>query len=280
MSGRGTQGGTYPCVTGRLGLVQSQPRYLDGPYPRAFAHRGWHCGELEGMENSLPAFRRACAEGFRYLETDVHVTSDGVAVVHHDPLLDRTTDRTGEIATLPWQQVRQAAINGVEPVSRLEDLLEELPDALLNIDVKTDGAVEPVLAVLRRTDAWHRVCLAAFSDRRLARIRALAGRDVTTSLGRHGIEVLWLAARAPLPLRRLVAGRMAQVPVYHRNLTVADHRLARKAHRYGCEVHVWTVDDVTEMRRLLDAGVDGVISDRPDLLREVLRERDLWPERV
>lgn len=261
--------------------VSSESSFLSGPYPRAFAHRGWHCDDLVGMENSLSAFRRARKEGFRYLETDVHATADGVAVVHHDPLLDRTTDRGGEIAALPWSAVRRAAINGVDPVSRLEDVLEELPDALWNIDVKTDSAVLPVLRVLGRTGAWNRVCLAAFSDRRLARMRMMAGRTMVTSMGQRSIATLVLAGRSPvLPLRRLVAGNMAQVPVRHYGVVVADRRLVRQARRYGHEVHVWTVDRAAEMHRLFDLGVDGMISDRPDVLRDVLRDRGAWPECV
>lgn len=267
--------------------VSGDHLFLSGPYPRAFAHRGWHCGDLEGMENSLSAFRRAWQEGFRYLETDVHATADGVAVVHHDPLLDRTTDRGGAIGALPWSEVRRAAINGVEPVSRLEDVLEDLPGALLNVDVKADDAVAPVLRAVRRTGAVNRVCLASFSDRRAAQIRGLAARllpgtPVLTAMGRNAIALLWLEARCPvLPLRRVIAGQLAEVPVTHRGRTVVDARLVRQARRYGREVHVWTVDEAAEMRRLLDLGVDGLISDRPDLLREVLRERGRWPsERV
>ncbi|HEX5406529.1 MAG TPA: glycerophosphodiester phosphodiesterase family protein, partial [Pseudonocardiaceae bacterium] len=130
--------------------------YLAGPYPRAFAHRGWHLGELAGMENSLAAMVRARAEGFRYLETDVRVTSDGVVVVHHDAALDRTTDGRGLIGSLPWSVVGGARVGGREAVCRLDVLLEELPDALLNVDVKSDAAVEPVVATLRRCGALGR----------------------------------------------------------------------------------------------------------------------------
>ncbi|WP_019813218.1 glycerophosphodiester phosphodiesterase family protein, partial [Saccharomonospora saliphila] len=145
--------------------------YLAAPPPRAFAHRGWHVDELAGMENSLPAFRRAVTEGYRYIETDVHATADGVVVVHHDPSLDRTTDGTGPIAGQTWRSVRRARIGGREPVSRLEDVLEELPEAFFNVDVKSDAAVEPFLRVVRRCGALDRVAAAAFSESRLVRLR-------------------------------------------------------------------------------------------------------------
>lgn len=249
--------------------------YLSGPHPRAFAHRGWHLAELAGMENSLAAFRRAAREGFRYLETDVHATSDGVVVVHHDTVLDRTTDATGPVAAQPWSAVRRANVGGREPIARLDQLLEELPDALVNIDVKADSAVVPVLEVLRRTDSLHRVCLASFSENRLARLRRLGGPDLLTSMGPRSAGALWAAGRVPL-VGLPVRGMIAQVPVNQGRLVVVDGRFVRAAHRRGLEVHVWTIDDETTMRRLLDLGVDGLVTDRPDRLRDVLIDRGAW----
>ncbi|MGH3435362.1 MAG: glycerophosphodiester phosphodiesterase [Sciscionella sp.] len=254
--------------------------YLAAPRPRALAHRGWHIGDQAGMENSLSAFRRAVDEGFRYVETDVHATADGVVVVHHDAVLDRTTDGRGAIAALPWSEVRQARICGVDPLCRLEDVLEALPDALLNVDVKSDAAVIPVLEVVRRADAWGRVCLASFSDARLAKLRGLGGPELLTSMGPRAVVALWAGGRLPwLPAPPGRLGSMAQVPVRQGRLTVVDGRLVRRAHREGLEVHVWTVDDAAEMRRLLDLGVDGLVTDRPDVLREVLRARGAWSDR-
>ncbi|MCP2257629.1 glycerophosphoryl diester phosphodiesterase [Streptoalloteichus tenebrarius] len=255
--------------------------YLDGPHPRAFAHRGWHVDDLAGMENALSAFRRAVAEGYHYLETDVHATADGVVVVHHDPVLDRTTDGRGEVARLPWRAVSGARVAGREPVCRLTDLLEELPEARLNVDVKSDAAVEPVVEVLRRTGAWARVCLASFDERRLTRLRRLGGPRLLTSLGPRSVGALWAGARlGGLPLRRAVRGALAQVPRRHGRLTVVDRSFVRVAHRWGLEVHVWTVDSEAEMVELLDMGVDGLVTDRPDLLRSVLRSRGSWPAAV
>ncbi|WP_253774721.1 glycerophosphodiester phosphodiesterase family protein [Goodfellowiella coeruleoviolacea] len=257
--------------------MADQHAFLRGPYPRAFAHRGWHVGELAGMENSLSAFRRAVAEGYRYVETDVHATADGVVVVQHDAVLDRTTDRGGAVAAQRWSVVRRARIAGREEVCRLEEVLEELPEALFNIDVKSDAAVEPVVRVLRRMRCVDRVCLASFSEARLARLRRLVGPGLLTSLGPRSVGVLWAAARCPVvPVRALVGGRLAQVPVRRGRLTVVDRRLVRVAHGRGLEVHVWTVDGERRMRELLDLGVDGLVTDRPEVLRAVLRDRGVW----
>lgn len=257
--------------------MQADHAFLAGPHPRAFVHRGWHAGDLSGMENSLPAFRRAAREGFHYLETDVHATSDGVVVVHHDPMLDRTTDATGMIAELPWETVRRAKIGGREPVSRLEDLLEELPDALFNIDVKVERAIEPLVHTLRRTNAFRRVCVASFSEARLVQVRKRAGEGLLTSMGIGAIARLWAAGRAPgLIFRRSRYQRIAQVPVRQGRITVVDRKLIAAARQRGIEVHVWTVDEPEQMHQLLDLGVDGLMTDRPEVLKNVLRERGGW----
>ncbi|MGH3828703.1 MAG: glycerophosphodiester phosphodiesterase family protein [Pseudonocardiaceae bacterium] len=282
------------------GVVVIRHPFLDGPFPRAFAHRGWHLGELTGMENSLAAFRRATDEGYRYLETDVHATRDGVVVVLHDATLDRTTDSSGQVEKLGWAAVRTARVGGSEPVCRLADLLEELPAALLNIDVKADSAVGPVLELLRRTSQWHRVCLTAFSDARLRRLRAAAGPELLTSLGPASAVALRLRSMSPLrrgvrsPLRRGAGsplrrgarkfgaapgrGELAQLPVRIWGVPMMDRALLRHAHLRGLEVHVWTVNQAAEMHTLLDLGADGLMTDRPDVLREVLRARRAWPE--
>jgi glycerophosphoryl diester phosphodiesterase len=262
------------------GVVSTQHPFLDGPFPRAFAHRGWHVGELAGMENSLAAFRAAVAEGYRYLETDVHATRDGVAVVMHDATLDRTTDASGEVEKLDWARVKTARVGGREPVCQLADLLEELPTALLNIDVKADSAVVPVLEVLARARAWHRVCLASFSDARLQRLRRAAGPALLTSMGPASAVALRLRSASSLtsPVGVPIRGELAQLPVRVCGIPVIDRALVRYAHHRDLEVHVWTVDRAEEMHALLDLGVDGVITDRPDVLRDVLRARRAWPE--
>ncbi len=259
------------------GVVAPRHPYLYGPFPRAFAHRGWHLDDLAGMENSLAAFRRAAAEGYRYLETDVRTTSDGVVVVLHDATLDRTTDGSGEVEQLAWAAVRTARVGGREPVCRLADLLEELPEALLNVDVKADTAVEPVLELLRSTGQWHRVCLASFSEARLQRLRAAAGPRLLTAMGTASVIALRLRSVLPLPIGPPIRGELAQLPVRQYGIPVVDRRLVCFAHQRGLEVHAWTVDRAETMVSLLDLGVDGLVTDRPDVLREVLRARRSWP---
>lgn len=265
-------------------MTEAHP-YLTGPFPRALVHRGWQLDELTGMENSLSSFRRALDEGFRYLEIDVHATSDGVVVVSHDSTLDRTTDGVGPIARQTWDQVRRAHIVGREPVVALREVIESLPDALLNIDVKADPAVEPTLELLGDTAVWHRVCLASFSAARLTRLRAAAGSKLITSCSPNDAVALrtraWLrqVRLRPLGSRLPVRAQLAQLPRHHGRLTVVDPALVTEAHGLGIEVHVWTINEAAQMHELLEMGVDGLVTDRPDVLRDVLAARGEWQER-
>ncbi|KJS60487.1 glycerophosphodiester phosphodiesterase [Streptomyces rubellomurinus] len=257
--------------------------FLDHPGPLAFAHRG---GDLGHPENSLAAFEAAVALGYRYLETDVHATRDGVLVAFHDTRLDRVTDRGGAVAELPWESVRQARIGGTEPVPLLEDLLGAFPAARFNIDVKAAPAVAPLVETIRRTNAWDRVCVGGFSDSRLAAVRAAAGPRLATSLGPREVARLrlrslagpLLPARGPSIGGAPYAGVCAQVPERHKGVRVVDRAFVRAAHRLGLQVHVWTVDDATRIRTLLDLGVDGIMADRIDVLRDVLGERGCWTD--
>ena len=247
--------------------------FLDHDGPIAFAHRGAHF-EDGITENSVAAFARAVELGFRYVETDVHATVDGVLVAFHDDVLDRTTDRTGRINDVPWSDVKAARLReGDGGVPLLEDLLGAWPDLRVNIDAKADPAVEPLVEVIRRTDAWDRVCLAAFSDRRLDRLRALTGNRCCTSMGPREVARL-RAASVHIPTGRSeFAAACAQVPTHQGPVPIVDRRFVAAAHDRGLQVHVWTIDDRAEMVRLLDLGVDGIMTDRPDVLLDVLARR-------
>ncbi|MEV0114327.1 glycerophosphodiester phosphodiesterase [Streptomyces sp. NPDC050844] len=246
--------------------------YLDHPGPLAFAHRG---GAADGLENTAAAFRRAVGLGYRYIETDVHATSDGRLVAFHDATLDRVTDGAGRIADLPWEDVRHARVAGREPVPLFEELLESFPDVRWNVDVKAEPALLPLLDLLRRTDAWDRVCVGSFSEARVARAQRLAGPRLATSYGTRGVAALRLRSYGVPALVRASAV-CAQVPETHGGIRVVDRRFVRAAHARGLQVHVWTVNDADRMTALLDLGVDGIISDHIETLREVLKDRGTW----
>jgi glycerophosphoryl diester phosphodiesterase len=253
--------------------------FLDAPPPLAFAHRGGALLAANiGIENTLLAFQHAVDLGYRYLETDVHTSRDGVVYAFHDVELKRMTGTVSAFRDLDAAGIDAIRIGGREPIPRLADLLDAFPEARFNIDVKADDAVEPTLDVLRRSGALERVCLASFSEARLVRMRA----------GAPGVPTCYSPAEIARlrfgPLDRIRShgarhgGACVQVPARRGRVTVVTPGFVHRAHRLGAPVHVWTIDDPAEMRYLLDIGVDGLISDRVDVLRDVLRERGQWEE--
>jgi glycerophosphoryl diester phosphodiesterase len=259
--------------------VRARFPFLDAPTPLAFAHRG---ASVEGLENSMVAFEAAVRLGYRYLETDVRSTRDGVLVAFHDATLRRVTGVRGRIDGQAWTQLRTARIGGLEPIPLLEDLLGAWPDVRINLDVKVSVAIGPLVDTIRRTGAIDRVCVAAFSDVRLARIRAALGPRLCTSLGpRAALALRARSFRAP-PRRARAAAvpsaavPCAQLPARLGRLALIDRRIIDEAHRQGMQVHAWTVNDADDMRWLLDLGVDGIMTDRAELLRDLLLARGQW----
>ncbi|MFT3860980.1 glycerophosphodiester phosphodiesterase family protein [Micropruina sp.] len=251
-------------------------RYFDTRFA-ALAHRGGYLSATDqARENTLYAFRAAVAFGYRYLETDVHTSSDGVLFCFHDSTLDRVTDGHGVPEQLPWNELSRVRVAGLDPILTVDELFETLPEARFNIDLKAPQSVEPLARAIDAHRAHDRVCVGSFSQHSITAFRRLAGRRVATSAAPAGI-----AAYAYAPgLRRLVhsPGVALQVPVraWHDRLPVLTRGLIRAAHRGGRVVHVWTINERSELERLIDLGVDGLVSDRIDLLREVLIERGLW----
>lgn len=249
--------------------------FLDAATPIPFAHRG---GAAIGDENSMAAFERAVQAGYTYLETDVHATSDGVPVAFHDDTLDRMLGRPGRIEDLAWADLLALRVDGSAVVPALVDLLDAWPDCRLNIDLKNDTAVDPTIEAIWKTNTRDRVLLASFSDKRIRWARRVCGPRLATSLGQREVAALRVASLHGRGLAGFVPSvAAAQVPVRYAGMRVVDARFVRHAHRLGMQVHVWTIDDPAEMHELLDLGVDGIMTDRIDILRAVLTERGRWP---
>jgi glycerophosphoryl diester phosphodiesterase len=250
--------------------------FLEHPGPLAFAHRG---GAAEAPENSWAAFERAVAMGYRYIETDVRATADGVAVALHDPTLDRVTQQSGALRKMSWAQVRASRLGDGREIPLLEELLSAWPEVRWNIDVKRPEAVTPVIEALKRTASVDRVLVASFADRRASRVRSALGPNLATGAGRRTVARL-VTAKALTMGARLVrvrsAAAAAQVPVQSRGIPIVDAAFLRVCHNSGVAVHVWTIDDPAEMERLLDLGVDGIMTDRPSSLKQVLERRGQW----
>jgi glycerophosphoryl diester phosphodiesterase len=252
--------------------------YLEDGRVLAFAHRGgaYH-PEIEGLENTLAAFRHAAALGYDYLETDVHVTKDGALLAFHDDVLDRVTDRMGAVAELTLAEIREARIGGREEIPTLTQLLEAFPQARFNIDIKSAGAASALADAIREHDLWDRVLVGSFSPGRIREFRRLTAGRVPTAA--HPWEIVAFRFLPSARLADRLAGRgFAAFQVPHRRFGVrlVTAGLVRRAHAAGKQVHVWTVDEPDEMRELLDRGVDGLFTDRTDLLKDVLVARGQW----
>ncbi len=251
--------------------------FLDADGPIAFAHQG---GADAAPENTMKAFAHAASIGFTHMETDIQATADGVAVVFHDDTLDRATDSTGRISDMTWKVVRRARVAGTEAIPRLDELLEEFPDLLFNLDPKIDQAVDPLVEVIRRSRSLDRVCVCSFSDRRTHQVRRRLGDGLCVGAGPRAVLRLVAASWSlpwPTPLGPPRC-HVAQVPIAIRGAPIVRAGFVTAAHRRDVAVHVWTIDDPAEMHRLLDLGVDGIMTDRPEVLRQVMIERGHWPD--
>ncbi|MFZ1990055.1 MAG: glycerophosphodiester phosphodiesterase family protein [Alphaproteobacteria bacterium] len=249
--------------------------YLEHSVPVAIAHRG---GALEQPENSMRAFEAAITLGYTYLETDAQATSDGVVIAFHDDMLDRATDLRGPVEQRTHAEISVARVSGTERIPVLQEVLTAWPNACFNIRVHSDAVISPLARVLRVANCLDRVCLASNSAKRLDLMREIFGERLCTALGPGDLSQLRRAAMG-LPHRRL-AGGCAQVP---ERTTLGgllpwrlNERFLATAHKLGIPVHVATINEPAEMERLIELGVDGITTDRPSTLREVMQAQGLW----
>ena len=246
--------------------------FFDREGPLALAHQG---GGDEEVENSTAAFANAGRLGYRYLDIDLQVTSDGVLVAHHDERLDRLTDLKGRVDEKPWSEVSEARLPNGEPLARFEDLLDAHADASWNIEIKSDSALTPMVDLLRRRDLGPRVCLSSFNDFRMRRVRKAAD-DLNPAYAAALVSTIWLKITSYVPLPYRTFAHVSQAPVKDRGIPVLNARFVDRAHRVGLEVIAWTIDEPEEMHRLLDLEVDGILTDAPTQLRTVLADRGQW----
>ncbi len=242
----------------------------DADRPIAFAHRG---GTDAAAENTVAAFEHAWSLGYRYLETDVHLSRDGALVAFHDPDLARTCGVDAEIGQLSVAELAAVRVDGEYPIPLLSELFDRFPGAHFNIDAKSEEAVEPLCGAVRQRNLFDRVCLASFSQRRIDRMRRILGDRLCTNLGSIGIAQLRLLGRT-----RRRGAQNAQIPVHTGRIRIAAPRVIAAAHRQGIPVHVWTINTRPVMEELLGLGVDGIMTDETALLKDVLAERGLWPD--
>ena len=256
-----------------------------GGWPINLAHRG---ASKMAPENTMEAFRLGIEAGAGGLELDVHLTRDGRVVVIHDPTVDRTTGGTGAVAEMTLDELRALdAGHRFNPddgadfpyrgrnvrVPTLAEVLRVFPGVVVNIDMKADRpAIEAsVLRVLREAGAGGRALVVSSRYSAVRRFRKISGGSIATGASRLEIGVFYLFSRLRLEWLLRPAYDALQVPPKHRGIPLVTRRFIDAAHARGVRVDAWTISGVDEMHRLLDLGVDVIITDRPATLAEVLR---------
>ncbi len=243
---------------------------------RAIAHRGGG----GPVENTLAAFSSAVSLGYRHLETDLHVTRDGVLVISHDPTLARVAGDARAVADLTWDELSAVRVGGAEPVPAFVELVDAFPDARLTVDLKCDSAVAPMVRLLEeRPELLDRICLGSFSTSRVVAMRRRFGARLMTAATPSEILRLVVSVRVGRRPPLLEAGCVAvpeRYPERGRGLPVGDGRVLATAAELGLAVHVWTVNDPDRMRHLVAAGASGIVTDELGLLRDTLVAADRW----
>lgn len=241
------------------------------------AHRG---GGLEAPENTWSALEHTDALGLDWLETDIRSSADGVPVLAHDSELPVSAGADGEICDFQWQELEWLNAGDGNTFPRLRDALETYPNLHFNIDIKDAHALVPTVQAVEAAGALGRVRFASFSSRRLAQVHELLPQ-AKFSLGMRDVAALMGVAELGLSLPRLQRYWRAeqvdavQVPERMHGVPVVTKRFVAAAHQHELAVHVWTVDEPTQMRRLLDLGVDGIITDRPTVALKTVAQ---WRE--
>ncbi len=254
--------------------------YLSREHPIRLAHRG---SRVLWPENTLEAFHGAVALGYRYIETDVRISSDGHVVVFHDETLERTTNGRGKVVDWTLDELRgldagytfdpgngyPARGRGVG-ISTLAEVLAEFPNMHFNLDLKSPRLEWALADVIKAAGRQESTLVGSFHDHRTAKFRRVTRGTVATSAGPSATLAMWLASRRGRHVRRPVVAY--QVPYDYRALPI-DQKYVDAIHAAGAQVHFWTVNEAAAMTRLLDMGADGIVTDRPDVLNEVLRDR-------
>ena len=236
----------------------------------AFAHRG---GDRVAPENTMAAFQDAVGQGYRYLETDVHASKDGVVYAFHDDNLARMVGEDVAISTLTAAEIDRLRVHGAHHIPTMAELFETFPEARFNIDAKAWPVVEPLIGLINKTETQERICIGSFSDARIKAVVRGVG-DVCHSVGPLGGARFRFAAWGRLPLS-YSAGAL-QFPVSEYGIPMVTKASIAYAHQRGLQVHVWTINDESTMHMLLDLGVDGLMTDDCALLKRVLQSRNLW----
>lgn len=237
----------------------------------AFAHRG---GNEFAPENSFRAFKSAVDIGYKYLETDVHLTKDGFLIAFHDDTLDRVTDKSGLIRDLTLSEIKKAKIAGTDEIPLLSELLNSFTNCFFNIDCKVDETVQPLINLINNKDFINRVCIGSFSQKRINFIRKSLGKEVKTSMG--PAEVILSKFLSYTSLGYNFKSSYTSIPIRRYGINLLDERNINYLKSNNQKVIAWTINDEDQMKMLINIGIDGIMTDNLTLLKKVLIEESLW----
>ena len=237
----------------------------------AFAHRG---GNEFAPENSFRAFKSAVDIGYKYLETDVHLTKDGFLIAFHDDTLDRVTDKSGLIRDLTLSEIKKAKIAGTDEIPLLSELLNSFTDCFFNIDCKVDETVQPLINLINNKDFINRVCIGSFSQKRINFIRKSLGKEVKTSMG--PAEVILSKFLSYTSLGYNFKSSYTSIPIRRYGINLLEERNIKYLKSNNQKVIAWTINDEDQMKMLINIGIDGIMTDNLTLLKKVLIEESLW----
>lgn len=241
--------------------------YLKQPGISISAHRG---GSLEAPENTIESFKYAIEVGSAYIETDVQLSADGIPFIFHDDDLNRLLGKDLIFNNLHSEEINQLRLFEVYQIPTLKEVLKKFPDTFFQIDVKTDEVALPAMEIINELDAFNRICIASFSSKRLKLVKENYPKTCL-SMGPNEILKLLLASFGLYKKR--VQGDCLQIPIYHYGIKLVTKRFIKFVQSLGLKIHVWTINDENTMQKLIDLGVDGIITDRPKLLKEVLTRK-------
>jgi Glycerophosphoryl diester phosphodiesterase len=238
--------------------------YLNVPGIAISAHRG---GSIEAPENTIESFEYSIELGSSYIETDVQLSSNGIPYIFHDNDLNRLFGKNIIFNSLHSDEINELILFDRYKIPTLESTLLKFPNTFFQIDVKTDEVVLPTMEVIKKTNSTDKVCIASFSSKRLKQVHNLYP-EICLSMGPYEVMKLLLASFGLY--RKKVPGNCLQIPIYKYGIKLVTKRFINYIHSIGLKIHVWTINDEDTMQKLIDLGVDGIITDRPKALKELL----------
>ena len=237
----------------------------------AFAHRG---GTEFAPENTYEAFSSAVSIGYKYLETDVHPNADNKLMAFHDSSVDRVTNYKGKICNFTSSELKKIKVKGKFQIPFLEDLIESFSKSFFSIDMKSDQSVKPLIKLIKSMNAVDRVCFASFSQDRLDYVRDEFDNKCITSMGPR--EIIKTKISSIINFKHKIIPKISSLPISRYRIKLLNKRHINFLKSLNIKVIAWTINDVEAINKLIDLGVDGIMTDNISVLKKILIKKNIW----